>query len=553
MVRSKKWGECFGMTDVLLVQPPIEDYYLTAKRTLPYGLASIAAAVMQAGFSVAILDAMATRKSRIIAAPTELSHLNAFHGRPDQSPFGLFHQFRHYGYSLEHLGRQIKTSGAFVVGIASLFTAYSDMALAVARLAKDNLPGCTVVLGGHHPTVLPEAVMAEDAVDLVLRGEGEESFPALARALRQGEPLADIPGIVLRRPDGSLHINPPALVEDIDRLPVPALGGVRRKFYQRFGRDSIVITASRGCPFRCSYCSTSADSWMRFRRRSVMSVLREIRAASDDRQVGFIDFEDENLTMDRRWFLDLMAGIGEIFGDNSPELRAMNGLFPPSLDEHLVRSMKQHGFKTLNLSLGSADKEQLRRFHRPDVRDAFDRALQWAKGESLSAVGYIIVGAPDQDPLSSVEDLLFLARRRVLAGVSVFYPAPGSLDYQRCSDAGLLPQSFGAMRATALPMDQRTSRIESVTLLRLGRILNFIKQLKKDGIQIPEPVRVGPRLNPDLERQEMGLRLLAGFLADGVVRGVRPDGSVYAHKVSLDLARRFVDGLCDGAEAVRPC
>ena len=541
------------MTDVLLVQPPIADYYLTSKRTLPYGLALIATAVDEAGFSVAILDAMATRKSRVIAAPAELSHLGVFHGQPDQSPFGLFHQFRHYGYSLEHLGQRIKSSGAFLVGIASLFTGYSDMALAVARLAKTHLPGCTVVLGGHHPTVLPEAVMAEKAVDLVIRGEGEEAFPALALALKQGSPLENVPGIVLRRSDESLHISQPALVEDVERLPVPALKLVRRDFYQRFGQDGIVVTASRGCPFRCSYCATSADSWMRFRRRSVDSALKEIRAASAGRRVGFIDFEDENLTMDRSWFLDLMAGIGEIFGENPPELRAMNGLFPPSLDETLVRSMQQHGFKTLNLSLGSANEDQLKRFRRPDVRSAFDRALQWAEDQSLSAVGYIIVGAPDQDPLVSVEDLLFLARRRVLAGVSIFYPAPGSQDYGRCQEMGLLPSSFAAMRATALPIDQRTTRTEAITLLRLGRILNFIKQLKKDGIPIPEPAPVGNRLEPGLGRQEIGLHLLAAFLTDGRIMGARPDGSVYAHRGATDLARRFMHGLGDGLDLVRPC
>ena len=541
------------MVDVLLVQPPVTDYYHTAKRTIPYGLASIAAAVINAGFSVAILDAMATGKSRIITPPAALDHLYSFYGRPDHSPFGLFHQFRHYGYSLEYIGQQIKASGAFLVGIASLFTAYSDMALAVARTAKTSLPGCTVVLGGHHPTVLPAAAMAEPAVDLVIRGEGEGVLPVLVSALQKGMPLDNIPGIVLRRPDGSLHISKPTLCRDLDRLPVPAIELIQRRFYQRSGRDSIVVTASRGCPFKCSYCATGADSWLRFRKRSVAAVLQEIQAASAGRQVGFIDFEDENLTTDHRWFLDLMEGIGDIFGDSMPELRAMNGLFPPSLDETVVRCMKRHGFKTLNLSLGSADGDQLKRFHRPDVRDAFNRALELAMRESLSAVGYIIVGAPDQDPFTSVEDLLFLARRRVLAGVSVFYPAPGSLDYQRCCDMGLLPTAFAAMRATALPIHQRTTRVDTVTLLRLGRILNFIKQLKGDGVPIPKPAGVGDRLDPSLNRHQIGLRLLAAFLADGGIRGVEPDGTVYDHRVSMALSTRFLEGLGYGAGSVLAC
>jgi anaerobic magnesium-protoporphyrin IX monomethyl ester cyclase len=535
-----------AMVDILLIQPPIADYYLTAKRTIPYGLASIAAAVAQRGFSVAILDAMATGKSRVIAPPEALDDLAPFYGRADRSPFGLFHHYRYYGYSLEHIGRQIKASNAFLIGIASLFTAYSDMALAVARVAKASQPDCTVVLGGHHPTALPAAVMAEPAVDLVLRGEGEIGLPALATALKSGKRLAGVPGIVFRNPDGSLHIGEPALCSDPDQLPVPDFGLIRRAFYQRSGRDSIVVTAARGCPLKCSYCATGAESWMGFRKRSVAAVLREIRAACAERQVGFVDFEDENLTMDRRWFLALMEGVRGIFGDSLPELRAMNGLYPPTLTEAVVRAMKMTGFKTLNLSLGSADAGQLKRFNRPDVRDAFDRALGYAQQEGMSAVGYIIVGAPDQDPLSSVDDLLYLARRPVLAGVSVFYPAPDSADYIRCRALGLLPASYTRMRATALPIDQRTSRTDSVTLLRLGRLLNFVKSLKTAGVPVPQPAPVGNYVEPSLDRHQVGLKLLAGFLWDGMIHGLEADGTVYDHRVSTQLCRRFWEGLSVG-------
>ena len=537
------------MVDILLIQPPVADFYHTAKRTIPYGLASIGAAVSQKGFSVAILDAMATDKSRVIPLPEAMADLVPFYGRADQSPFALFHRFRHYGYSLEHIGNQARASGAFLVGIASLFTAYSDMALAVARTVKAGLPDCTVVLGGHHPTALPAAAMAETAVDLVLRGEGEANLPALAATLKAGGNLAGVPGIVFRKPNGALHISKPALFQNPDRLPIPDFGLIRQKFYRRAGKDSIVTTAGRGCPLSCSYCATGKQSWMGFRKRAVSTVLREIRAACAGRRVGFIDFEDENLTMDRGWFLELMDGIRDIFGDSLPELRAMNGLFPPTLTETVVGAMKMAGFKTLNLSLGSADSRQLKRFNRPDVRAAFDRALDHTRREGLSAVGYIIVGAPDQDPLRSVEDLLFLARRRVLAGVSVFYPAPGSADYQRCQDLDLLPASFAGMRATALPIDQRTSRTDSVTLLRLGRLLNFMKHLLSTGVPVPRPASVGSHVDPALDRRETGLTLLSAFLGDGGIRGIEPDGTVYDHRVSVHLCRHFLTGL--KAEPIR--
>lgn len=530
------------MTDVLLVQPPIRDFYLTAKRTIPYGLASIAAALTGCGFSVDILDALASPKSRVVALPPEMADLEDFYGRPDVSPFALFHRFRHFGSSFDHIGRRAQASGAWLVGISSLFTPYAGEALAAAAAIKARHPGGTIVMGGHHPTAMPEHVLASPVVDYVLRGEGEASLPLLAEALRDRRPLADIPGIAFRREDGGLHVNPPATAS-ADRLPLPALDRIDRRRYRRHGRPSAVVVASRGCPLRCSYCSVGQAAWLPYRRRPVGEVLAEIETAVAGHGAGFIDFEDENLSLDRSWFLDLLRGIRQRFGEGAPELRAMNGLFPPSLDETVVAAMAAAGFKALNLSLGSTHAEQLRRFHRADVRAAFDRALDLAERHAMTAVGYIIVGAPYQAPEESVDDLLFLAHRRVLAGVSVFYPAPGSADFDLCRRLDVLPAHFGRMRSSALPVEHTTRRLESATLLRLGRIVNFMKHLLDRGLALPPPRPAETTAVDPADRIQSGGRLLACFLADGRIRGLTPEGQVYKHRVAPGLTDRFLKGL----------
>jgi anaerobic magnesium-protoporphyrin IX monomethyl ester cyclase len=109
--------------NILLIQPPIRDFYLTAKRTIPYGLASIAAGLMEAGFCVQILDTLATAKSRIVDLPQEMAYLRSFYGRPDQSAFALFHHFKHFGYSFDTIGQRVKKAQPFMVGISSLFSA----------------------------------------------------------------------------------------------------------------------------------------------------------------------------------------------------------------------------------------------------------------------------------------------------------------------------------------------------------------------------------------------------------------------------------------------
>jgi radical SAM superfamily enzyme YgiQ (UPF0313 family) len=147
------------MTDILLIQPPIRDFYLTAKRTIPYGLSSIAGVLIKEGFSVEILDGLATSRSRVIDTPKEMNHLHEYYGESDQSPFGLFHHYKHFGYSFDYLATQAKNSGAFLIGISSLFTPYADEAVRLAECVRAYCPDSNIVLGGHHPTVLPESVM----------------------------------------------------------------------------------------------------------------------------------------------------------------------------------------------------------------------------------------------------------------------------------------------------------------------------------------------------------------------------------------------------------
>jgi radical SAM superfamily enzyme YgiQ (UPF0313 family) len=531
------------MTDIVLVQPPIRDFYRTAKRTIPYGLASIAAVLVKAGFSVEILDALATPKSHVIDMPPEFSYLSAYYGQPDRSPFALFHDFKHFGYSFEYIGKTAKASRAFLIGISSLFSPYVQEAIITAETIKAYLPTCKIVLGGHHPTALPQTVMQSAAIDFILRGEGEVSIALLAKAVRDGGNYDEIPGLVYRRADGTIRISEPALMQDPEQYPLPAIHLVKNSFYSRNKRASAVIVGSRGCPMKCTYCSVGASTYLKFRQRKITSIIAEIEAAVKTQRAGFIDFEDENLSLNRRWFLSLMGAIKTRFGNCGLEFRAMNGLFPPSLDEEVVAAMRDAGFTTLNLSLGSFSKNQLEKFQRPDVRNAFDQVLDLAEKFGLSAVGYIIIGAPFQDAECSISDLLHLAARRVLAGISVFYPSPGSPDYESCAAAGILPERLACLRSSALPLSHATSRLESATLLRLGRILNFMKLLIDRKHALPDPTAPESEINGCGDRIAIGKKLLQYFLHDGKIRGISPGGEIFEHKISAHLTEKFINGL----------
>ena len=526
---------------VILVQPPIQDFYLTKKRTIPYGLASIASSIKEKGFNVEILDSLATSKSKTIAYQDEFSFLYPFYGKKDITTFSLFHEFKHFGYSYEHIGTKIREKAPFIVGISSLFTAYCNEALKTAQTIKKFYPHCKIVLGGHHPTFFPEHILSYPEIDFVIRGEGENSMALLCDALKNDSALKQIPGIAFRTKH-SVYISDPFWAEDLNCLPLPAMEMINHHFYNRKNRYSTMVVSSRGCPMQCSYCSVSASSsHAPFRQRKIDDIIMELKEQAKIHDIGFIDFEDENICLNKSWFMALFLKIKKLFEHKNVELRAMNGLYPPAIDEDIVSLMKTSGFKTLNLSLGSTSKNQLKKFKRPDVITAFEHALFLAEKYELDCVSYIIAAAPGQTAQSSLEDLLYLAQKRTLAGLSIYYPSPGSLDYQFCEKNQLLPESFSLMRSTAFPLNNTTSRIEAVTLLRLSRILNFMKHLIDTKSKIPESKPFfDQKKTASLDRQALSEELLQWFLHDGKIRGLDPDKGIYTHIADSNLTQNFI-------------
>jgi len=100
------------------------------------------------------------------------------------------------------------------------------------------------------------------------------------------------------------------------------------------------------------------------------------------------------------------------------------------------------------------------------------------------------------------------------------------------------------MRSTALPLDDITSRIQAVTLLRLSRILNFMKHLIDTNGQIPKPMEF-----PDIktfaftDRQTISKKLLQWFLNDGKIRGADSKGNIYTHNTDDKISQQFIEQI----------
>jgi len=535
------WKSSYFFTmKVLLVQPPIHDFYLTQKRTIPYGLACIAASLESEGFTTEIFDALATHKSKPIPWPDSMKYLHEYYGRNDGSPFALFHQFRHFGYSFQHIGKVARESGAFLIGISSLFTAYSDQAIQTAITIKEWYPEAIIVFGGHHPTHFPRQVLMNSSIDYVIRGDGEYSLPALTKALIYTTPIENIPGVAFRRNDNDFFIRSPTMMNDLNTAPLPQSSCIQNRFYRRKKQKSLVVVASRGCPMQCSYCALGNDQWP-YRKKTVSRIIEEISAGIEHANSAFIDFEDENISLNKKWFMHLLSEIGKSFQSKSLTLRAMNGLYPPSLDTEMIHAMKQAGFNALNLSVGTFAKQQLTQFKRPDVSKKMPEILYTAHRLNLSTTAYIIAGGLYQNPFYSIDDIIKLFQMKTVVGLSIFYPAPGSDDYQTIVQNNLLPENPNLMRGSAIPISHTTNRKQCITLLRLTRMINYLSHLisNQQAIPLPTPCNTN-KLPSDSNREQIGKTLLSWFFYDSIIRGVDIKGHVYEHQVDTDLVNYFV-------------
>ena len=474
---------------ILLIQPPIQDFYQTTIRTQPIGLAYLAASLKNHGHGVEILDCQ-TEKKKSTPIPAELSYLKDFYPFNDQSPFKLYSGYYHFGMNYEEIKQKVKDSKADIFGISSSFTPYHGEALEIAQIIKEWDRRKIVVMGGAHVNCDPEDVLQSPWVDYVVSGEGEIRFLLLLEKIEKGniEGIQEIDGIGYRN-DGKIRINPlQNFIQDLDSLPHPTRELLDLDRYRMRKKRSTMIITSRGCPHGCAYCSAHLVMGASFRTRTPEAILKEMIECQEKYGIETFDIEDDNFTFDQRRAKQLMNLIIEKFGEEKIELSAMNGISFASLDGELLGLMKKAGFKTINLSYVSTDPSTKERMGRPKTMTEFDKILEDAERVGLNVIAYAILGMPGQTIEEMVDTLIYLMGKKVLIGPSIYYPTPGTPLFERCNKEGILPPYPGQWRSSAFPIETKEfTRVDLLTLFRLARVFNFIKG-KMDKKELEEGI-----------------------------------------------------------------
>ena len=277
--------------------------------------------------------------------------------------------------------------------------------------------------------------------------------------------------------DGDVRINPvKSFIEDLDFLPYPARKLLDLDCYRIKRKRSTMIITSRGCPHGCAYCSAHLVMGTAFRRRSPENIIHEMMECREKFNIQAFDIEDDNFTFDLKRAKQLLSLIIETFGEGNLELSAMNGVSFASLDGELLGLMKRAGFRTINLSFVSTDTLTRERMKRPRGLIDFDSIVNEAEKLGLQVVAYAILGMPGQTLEEMVETIIYLMGKRVLIGPSIYYPTPGTPLFEVCKKGNLLPPHPMQWRSSAFPLETKDfTRLDLVTLVRLTRVINFIK------------------------------------------------------------------------------
>lgn len=497
---------------LVLLQPPIQDFYDTSIRLQPVGLGYLKAAVRKhvPAVDVVIKDFHHGWGRMPIPVPKELAYLKEYFLWPDRSPFSSFFHYYHFGASFDRLAEEVVREKPDVVGISSLFSAYHREVFRCAEAIKARL-SVPILVGGSHASALPEMVLQHPSIDFVIRGEGERPLVQFLQAWLQRKDLGYVPNLGYKR-NGRPTFNPVQAPFSIEELPLPDLSDLPIEKY-RFGNNSLCcIVTSRGCPYQCTFCSVRSTFGSRYRRRSNESTLHEIKQRFREGYRVF-DFEDDNLTYDIDAMKSLCRELLEAFPRSEVSFQAMNGISFHDVDEELLGLMKKVGFTHLNLSLVSVDPRMHTYTQRPFTVEKYQAVVNEAVKLGFSIVSYQIFGLPGERLQTMIETLLFNARLPVLLGASPFYLCPKSPLTKQFPD--FTEEDAFSARLTAMGKDlPQCGRDDVYTLFVISRIINFLKGIpfKGQALSLAEALNIARERG---KRSALGVELLRRLLAEG--------------------------------------
>jgi radical SAM superfamily enzyme YgiQ (UPF0313 family) len=398
---------------IVLVRPPFYALFgVTAPKmkTYPLNLLYLATYAAQVGgHETAIVDGenVSVPELQALADPQEDPEVTIHKGIPRM--IGLLDEPDHPLW-LE-VERQVREQNPDLVGITCTSGNMDTARLLVGRLKRLGIP---VILGGSHPTVLPEQSIAYTSADMAAIGEGELTLVHVAEALAGKAAVREIPALAWRE-NGSVKVNARGdLIASLDALPIPDRRLIDRQEY--FGE---VIMTGRGCPFDCAYCASRTIWGRRVRLRSVGSIVdelemlrayaqvpeqpgagqesgQEILPGVEDRPGRWVvKIVDDTFTVNRTRTLQLLE---EIIHRGLNCFEFTGGVRADTLDEQLVDRMKEANFRRVTLGVESGSPRILKLIRKGETNEDVIRAIGLLRKAGIKSHAFFMIGLPGEGP-----------------------------------------------------------------------------------------------------------------------------------------------------------
>ena len=372
---------------VALVNPPLMKGSFRHQLYLPIGLAYLAAVLEEKGHQVKIIDCQALT----------INH--------------------------EKLKSEISSFKPSIVGITSIAPLVRS-ALLSAAAAKEAVPDVAVVLGGPHATFMDEQIIAkEKAVDIVVRGEGEQTLVELTQNLSDPRELRNVKGITYRSSMQLVRTENRPFIQDLDKLPLPAYQHFSLEKYRLFGRRMLPVITSRGCPFQCAFCVASRMFGKSYRMRSPESVVDELEWLKNIHGAEAFTFYDDTLTFDKKRLFEICEGIKK---------RKINIPWDcqtrvDQVSREILAEMRGAGCQQVFFGVESGCQRVLDAVNKKTSIEQNEKAIKLAKQAGLFVTISLMIGYPGETPetLKQTVDLVQRAKPDD-AYICVATPYPGT-------------------------------------------------------------------------------------------------------------------------------
>jgi len=352
----------------------------------------------------------------------------------------------------QKLRRLIKDKAINIVGITSTTPAIVN-AYKIVSFVKTVNPKIKILMGGIHPTVLPEEALSHGA-DIVVRGEGERTFTELVPFLdgEKAKNLFNIKGIsyferqretssVYKAGKKFIHNTPRERITDLDGIPFPA----RRLFkfpqkympFLKFKKDeySAHLISSRGCTGKCVFCNKQIFS-RQITYRSAENIVEEIKMLKDKYGIKEISFADDFFTFDAK----RVKEICRLLIKEKLNIKwACSNTRVDVIDKKMFELMKTSGCYRVLFGVESGNNQVLKKIGKDITLSEVKKAFKMAQKTGLLTGGYFIIGHHVDTPRTINQTIKFAKDLEADAvQFTINTPFPGTALYQILKNKGWL-------------------------------------------------------------------------------------------------------------------